>query len=315
MEDTKKIMTETPQAIDLEKQNSIENNDDDIVEEKKKKGWLNTAIDIILVIAIIFAVAATYVSFVTTSGNGVPSIFGIQFLAVQTDSMYPTLKPDDLIVNTKLNSPSDLRPNDIITYWTIIDGNRVLNTHRILNVYDAGGHLKFETKGDGKELSDPLVVHEKDVVGIFRFRIPGLGKVFNYLQTSTGFLLVVVIPVFLFFLYHLVQFFRLLFEYQNVKNRIKYEQERGRTEDLIIAAQATEMARQEAERRRLDEERAKLEEELREKLRAELIASMAAEKAAEAATVDSSETPHDSTEDVSGVTLETAEESTSETET
>ena len=43
-----------------------------------------------------------------------------------------------------------IRPNDIITYWTIIDGNRVLNTHRILNVYDAGGHLTFETKGDGK---------------------------------------------------------------------------------------------------------------------------------------------------------------------
>jgi len=38
------------------------------------------------------------------------------------------------------------------------------------------------------------------------------------------------------------------------------------------------MARQEAERRRLEEERARMENELREKLRAELLASMAAEK-------------------------------------
>jgi len=278
MEDTKKIMTETSPENTLEKQSSNESNENDVGGEKSKKSWLNTVIDIVLVAAIIFAVAATYVSFVTTSGNGVPSIFGVQFLAVQTESMYPTLKPNDLIINTKIKSPSDLRPNDIITYWTVIDGNRVLNTHRILKIYDAGGRLIFETKGDGNQLSDPLTVDEKYIVGIYRFRIPGIGKVFNYLQTSTGFLLVVVIPVFLFFLYHLVQFFRLLFEYQNVKNRIKYEQERGRTEDLIIAAQATEMARQEAERRRLEEERARMENELREKLRAELLASMAAEK-------------------------------------
>jgi len=82
--------------------------------------------------------------------------------------------------------------------------------------------------------------------------------------------------VFLFFLFHLVQFFRVLFEYQNVKNRIKYEQERGRTEDLIAAAQSSA-----AQTQALD--RAAIEAELREKLRAELLASMAAEQAAEQA--------------------------------
>ena len=76
----------------------------------------------------------------------------------------------------------------------------------------------------------------------------------------------VVIPVFLFFLYHLVQFFRTLFEYQNVKNRIRFEQERGRTEDLIAEQQAAQAAA-----------RAQLEAELREKLKAELLASMTAQ--------------------------------------
>ena len=118
-----------------------------------------------------------------------------------------------------------------------------------------------------------LTVHESEVVGQYKAKIPGVGKVFDYLQTSTGFLIVVVIPVFLFFLFHLVQFFRVLFEYQNVKNRIKYEQERGRTEDLIAAAQSNGAKAQEVDR-------AAIEAELREKLRAELLASMAAEKEA-----------------------------------
>ena len=80
----------------------------------------------------------------------------------------------------------------------------------------------------------------------------------------------IVVPVFLFFLFHLVQFFRVLFEYQNVKNRIKYEQERGRTEDIIEEAKR----RQEEEQAR---QRAALEAEIREKIRAEIMASMATE--------------------------------------
>ena len=248
-------------------------------EEKKSKKVLNTVINVILIFAIVVAVIATYVSFVSTSGNGVPNIFGIRLLSIQTDSMYPTISPGDLVIATGVKDPSTLRKKsadyegDIITYWTIINGERVLNTHRIVEIYDGGGYLIFQTKGDNNTLEDPLTVHESEVVGQYKAQIPGVGKVFDYLQTSTGFLIVVVIPVFLFFLFHLVQFFRVLFEYQNVKNRIKYEQERGRTEDLIAAAQTNAAMTQAADR-------AAIEAELREKLKAELLASMAAEKAA-----------------------------------
>ena len=248
-------------------------------EEKKSKKVLNTVINVILIIAIVVAVIATYVSFVSTSGNGVPNIFGLRLLSIQTDSMYDTIMPGDLVIATGVKDPSTLRKKsadyegDIITYWTVINGERVLNTHRITQIYDGGGYLIFETKGDANTLVDPLTVHESEIVGQYKARIPGVGKVFDYLQTSTGFLIVVVIPVFLFFLFHLVQFFRVLFEYQNVKNRIKYEQERGRTEDLIAAAQTNATQTQAADR-------AAIEAELREKLKAELLASMAAEKAA-----------------------------------
>lgn len=248
--------------------------------EKKKKSpkrVLNTIINILLVVVIIIAAACTYVAFVHSTGAGAPSILGVQLLSIQTDSMYPFMNAGDLAIDFDIQSQdkSFLRPKDIITYWTVIEGKRVLNTHRIENIYDGGGYLIFETKGDANTNVDPLTVHESEVVGVYKFHIPGIGKVFDYLQEPVGFFLIVLIPVILFFLYHLVQFFRALFEYQNVKNRIKFEQERGRTEDLLAAQQA-EMARKEAER-------AQMEAELREKLRAELLASMAEEKKAEAA--------------------------------
>ena len=256
----------------LEDNDALNNpsNENEEKEQSKSKRIINTVINVILIIAIVVAVVATYVSFVSTSGNGVPNIFGLRLFSIQTDSMYPELMPGDLVIGTNVKDKGDLRPNDIITYWTIIDGERVLNTHRIIEIYDGGGYWIFQTKGDNNTIEDPLTVHESEVVAQYKFRIPGIGKVFNYLQTSTGFLLVVVLPVFIFFIYHLVQFFRVLFEYQNVKNRIKYEQERGRTEDLIAAHAKAEAVR--------EAERAKMEAEIREQLRAEMMAEMAAKE-------------------------------------
>ena len=239
-----------------------------VPEEPKGRKIASIIINVILVIAIVLAAICTYVSFVSTSGSGVPSIFGVQMFSIQTDSMYPTLMPGDLVFDRAVEDPRALQKGDIITYWTVINGERVLNTHKIHEIYDGGDYLIFSTIGENNTTVDPLTVHESEVVGQYWFRIGGVGKVFDYLQTSTGFLLLVVVPVFIFFLFHLIQFFRVLFEYQNVKNRIKYEQERGRTEDMIAASQAQQQA---------DAVKAReaMEAELREKLKAEILADMA----------------------------------------
>ena len=251
----------------------------EVQEEKSGHSVLNHVVNVILVLAIILAAVCTYVSYVSTSGNGVPSILGVRMFSIQTESMYPTLNPGDLIFDTAVKDTSSLEIGDIITYWTVINGERVLNTHRITEIYDGGGYLIFGTKGDNNTSADPLTVHESEVVGRYAAKIGGAGKVFDYLQTSTGFLIVVVVPVFAFFLYHLVQFFRVLFEYQNVKNRIKYEQERGRTEDCLAEQRQQMQLAQE-------QQRAAMEAELREKLRAELLADIKAKTGAAAATPD-----------------------------
>ncbi len=256
------------------------------VEKKPKKGKriANIVINVILVIAIVIAAVATYISFVSSSGNGVPSIFGRAMLSIQTESMYPTLEPGDLIIDKTVKNPEELKVGDIITYWTVIDGERALNTHRIYEIYDGGDYLIFSTKGDNNPTEDPLTVHESEIVGRYSTqnekgedvggtRLKGVGKVFDFLQTSTGFLVVVVIPVALFFIYHLIQFFRVLFEYQSVKNRLSFEQERE------------ENGEGEEDKEKLDElkkeEREKLEAELRERLKKELLESGAIAGAAE----------------------------------
>lgn len=244
-------------------------------QQTKKKSnrtkTVNRIINILLVVVIALAAVCTFVSFVSSTGHGVPNILGVQLLSIKTDSMYPELKAGDLAIDGPVKDPSTLRPGEIITYWTVIDGERVLNTHRIVNIFDAGEYLVFETKGDNNTSVDPLTVHESEVIGKYKFHIGGLGKAFDYLQTPTGFFLVVLLPVILFFIFNLVQFFRALFEYQGIKNRLKFEQERGATEELI--------AQQLQETAKLEADRAKIEAELREKLRAEILENMAKENA------------------------------------
>ena len=262
---------EIPQKEPLNNEILTNENEVEEVEESRGKRIANTIVNVVLVLAIALAAICTYVSYVSSSGNGVPSILGIRMFSIQTDSMYPTLLPGDLIFDTPVKEPEELRSGDIITYWTVINGERVLNTHKIVEIYDGGDYLIFATKGDKSDSVDRLTVHESEIVGKYAFRVAGLGKAFDYLQTPTGFLIVVVIPVFIFFLFHLVQFFRVLFEYQNVKNRIKYEQERGTAEDLIAKQKAEQAAA-----------RAQMEAEMRERLRAELLASMGSAKESQA---------------------------------
>lgn len=282
--DPSPAMTEDPKIQEKKKKLDQQAEQEDEQTPSKKKKIINTVVNVVLIVAIVLAAVGTYISFVSSSGNGVPSFFGVRLMTVQTDSMYDTLLPGDLILDTPVKDAATLREGDIITYWTIINGERALNTHRIIKIYDGGTYLLFETQGDNNTISDPMTVHESEIVGKYKFRIPGVGKLIDYLQSPMGFFIVVVIPVLLFFIFHLVQFFRVLFEYQNVKMLIKYEKERGRTEDLIESQIKDQQLKEEMRKQAQEEEEAKaraaMEAELREKLKAELLADMEREKAA-----------------------------------
>lgn len=246
------------------------------------KDIVSLVINVILVFAIIVAALCTYVSFVSSSGNGVPNILGVEVFSVQTESMYPTLKSGDLIIDKAVKDTSELEVGDIITYWTVIEGQRVLNTHRIIEIYDGGGYLIFETKGDNNNASDALTVHESEVVGVYSTHISGIGKVLDFLQTSKGFLICIVIPVAAFFLFHLIQFFRVLFEYQSIKERLKFQEEQDakeaaaqqRQSEQIAAAVKEAVPQTQQPNAPPEQDRAAMEAELREQLKAEVMKEM-----------------------------------------
>lgn len=189
--------------------------------EKKGKNIIGWIINIVLIIALIFGAYFSYTAFMSSRGGEIPSVLGYKPFSIQSNSMSPTFEEGDLVISKSVDDYSELEVGDIITFWTIINGEQVLNTHRIIEITENEGYYYYTTQGDNNTSEDAMSVYYSEVEGVYITHIAGLGSVVDFLQTSTGFLLAIVLPVFLFFVYNLVNFFRVLFAYQAEKMRIQ----------------------------------------------------------------------------------------------
>ena len=199
--------------------------------DKPKKSGVRKTLSIIgnilLWIFVAFCVLITVLAFAQSSSSyNVPSLGGKMILNVQTDSMADTFFAGDIIISTKLDETEaeELQVDDVITY-SVGDLNgdnyKDLNTHRIVEIVkdENGAVLGYHTKGDNEKTNTAMddfdgdnevdLINPGAVVGKWTgTRIPKVGKFLSFLQTSTGFLVVIVIPLVLFFLFELIVFIR-----------------------------------------------------------------------------------------------------------
>ncbi|MFA5342218.1 MAG: signal peptidase I [Clostridia bacterium] len=195
-----------------------------------KKG-LKIVGNILLWLFVVIAVFMTIIAFSSTKNqNGVAVIFGRMPITILSESMDPTLKKGDLIISHELSADQkgSLNENDIITYKVDLngDGFMELNTHRIISIRTSGGFVYYTTKGDNNAIADTQEVRYDNVVGVYNGRrVPGIGAVLNFLQTPTGFLVCVVIPLVLFLLYEIYNFIKVMISMKTDKQGKQYEEE------------------------------------------------------------------------------------------
>lgn len=153
---------------------------------------------------LVFALIATIFAFTADRSTGVSSVFGFIPLTVESDSMAPTFTQGTLIIDREIDDVTELSEGDVITFWTLINGQKVKNTHRIVEVKQVNGNISFVTKGDNNDIKDSLDVYPADIIGKWEgVKFPGLGNVINFLRTQLGFCICVIIPLVLFFLFEL----------------------------------------------------------------------------------------------------------------
>ncbi len=182
-------------------------------------------LNVLLWIFVVFSLLVTILVFAAQgSKDGIPALFGKSLITIESPSMSGTYEVGDLVFMEKLSDDEKkaLETDMIITYRAPIDINgdgKVgdINTHRIKEHNKEGGY--FITKGDANDFEDQYKVYYNDVIGLCEDdgKIGGLGNVINFLRSSLGFFLCIVLPLILFFIYELYNFISLLLK-ERAKN-------------------------------------------------------------------------------------------------
>lgn len=160
-------------------------------------------LSVILWAIILVAALYAFTTMATRDNQNVANIFGYTPLTVQSDSMVPTFASGDLIFIKKCD-PATLKEGDIICFHTIIDNEYALNTHRIKSIESVGDARSYTTIGDNNNgITDQHVISDGDIVGKYVGHLTGFGKVMDFLSSSTGFLIVIILPMMLFFIYQI----------------------------------------------------------------------------------------------------------------
>ncbi len=208
------------------------------MDKQKIKQIANIVVNVLIWILVILSIIVTLLVFAAQgSDDGIPDLFGTSLITVETGSMRPVYNEGDLVFMKKISDEDkyNLKKGDIITFRTSVDinGDGVngdINTHRIHEPVE--GTLTFITKGDYNPAPDnvgdtPYTVHHADIIGVCTEdgKIAGLGAVINFLRSSLGFFLCIVLPLILFFLYELYNFIALLISERTKKAPVSKETE------------------------------------------------------------------------------------------
>jgi signal peptidase len=207
------------------------------------KKVLSVILSIILWAVILLAGLYAFTTLATRDDTSVSNLAGYTPMIVETDSMSPTFNSGDLIF-IKTCDPSKLEEGDIITFHTIINNEYALNTHRIVEITETDGVRSYVTKGDNNDVSDTHVIADGDIVGKYIGKISKLGKVMDLLSSSAGFLIILVLPMLLFFIY---QVYHLIMVSINLKKAIAAEEAAKQEERQLEQNEEKESALAEAE--------------------------------------------------------------------
>ena len=217
---------------------------------KKKEKWtpkriLNLVLDIVLFPILIFATCFSLSLIITKITKGVPMVFGYAMITVVSGSMRDAgfeVGDKAFIKQTEAN---ELAVGDYIAFFDYVDPahprpatiangekptsnprkNRIV-FHEIIKIEtDANGDLWFRTKGTNNASADYNVIYQDYVIGKHVDDGKGIVKFFKFVNSTTGIVLLVVVPCTIILFRDCYELMTMVFEYSDEKKKIKRKKE------------------------------------------------------------------------------------------
>lgn len=175
---------------------------------------------------------------VSTFDRADRDLFGYKAFIVLTDSMSKTdFNAGDLVL-VKETDPSTLKEGDIIAYTSQNAenyGETVTHKIRELTV-DANGEPGFVTYGTTTDTDDETIVTYPYVLGKYEAHIPKAGTFFQFLKTTPGYIVCILIPFLILILCEGIRCIRLFRKYK-AEQQAELQRERDKIESERAEAQ------------------------------------------------------------------------------
>lgn len=143
--------------------------------------WLATGLMILCLLAGIFAPR--------TVGKFLP----FRFYTVLTDSMSPDIPPMSLVLVRHLSpqEPLALEPGQIITFRAERFGKEIIQTHHFSHTEwdEELGQVIYRTHPQQSRNLDFYKTTREDILGVYVFSVPWLGKLLLFLKSPWGLML------------------------------------------------------------------------------------------------------------------------------
>ena len=213
----------------------------------KVLSWIIIAVTVFMML---FTVISTLIF-----DRGDRNLFGLRFYIVLTDSMSPSennkddkvhFNAGDIVLIKEPKDKAAIEEGEIVAFISQnSDSFGSTITHKIRTVRkDANGEtLGYVTYGTNTGVNDEVLVKPEYVIGTYAGKLPNVGSFFQFLKTTPGYIICILVPFLLLILWQGVGTIRLFRQY-------KHEQ----------------MADMEAERAQLAKEREESAEMMRELL-------------------------------------------------
>lgn len=207
----------------------------------KKALQITKTVLVWLVVAIAVGMMIFTLISVSTFGQTERNLFGFKFFIVTSDSMSATDFDAGDIAISKNVDPTILKEGDIITFLSQ-DPNSFgeVITHKIRRLTtDANGRPGFVTYGTTTDTDDTTVVTHEYIVGKYVGRIPKVGSFFQFLKTTPGYIVCILVPFLLLILSQGLNCVRLFRQYKKEQmdemkaERAKIEEERAESQRMM----------------------------------------------------------------------------------
>ena len=194
-----------------------------------------------LVVALAAGMMIFTVVSVSTFDRADRSLFGYKAFIVLSDSMSKTdFFAGDLVLVREVE-PASLREGDIIAYTSQNTSNYGETvTHKIRRLTTgANGEPGFVTYGTTTDADDETVVTYPYVIGKYTGHIPKVGTFFQFLKTTPGYIVCILIPFLLLILLEGIRCIRLFRRYKSEQQaelqaeRDKINAERAETQRMM----------------------------------------------------------------------------------